>query len=147
MAHAALVDVLNSGNQLKVKLARLLLREPCMSHNVVEQLAPIAILHDHVELFFSFNYFVKLNHIWVSDLLENFDFSCDSLHVFLIIDFVFLEDFDGYFLAGQRVLAELDLSEGSLAKMLAWICEKIYELINIKLIDKIDLNEEDKNRQ
>ena len=78
----------------------------------------------------------------MSDLLEDFDFSCDSLHVFLIINFVFLEDFDGYFFASQRVLAKLDLSKGSLAKMLAWICEKIYELINIKLINKIDLNED-----
>jgi len=46
-----------------------------------------------------------LDHVWVSDLLEDFDFPCDSLYVFLIVDFVFLEDFYGDLFASQRVLA------------------------------------------
>ena len=105
MADSALVDVLDTGDELEVEFAGLLLREPGMSDDVVEQLAAAAILHDHVELFFSFNYLVELYDIWVSDLLEDFDFSGDSLDVFLIVDFVFLEDFDGHFFASQRVLA------------------------------------------
>lgn len=55
----------------------------------------------------------------MSDLLEDFDLPSDSLHVFLIVDFVLLEDFDCYFFASQSVLAQLDLSKGSFAEMLA----------------------------
>lgn len=105
MAHSALVDVLDTGDELEVEFAGLLLREPSMPDDVVEQLATTAILHDHVKLFFSFNYLIELDDVWVSDLLEDFDFPCDSLDVFLVVDFVFLEDFDGDLFACQRVLA------------------------------------------
>ena len=119
MADSALVDVLDTGVELEVEFAGLLLREPGVSDDVVEQLATIAILHYHVQLFFGFNYFVKLDDIWVSDLLQDFDLPSDSFDIFLIVDLVFLKYFDGHFLASQGVLAKLDLAEGSLAKMLA----------------------------
>ena len=119
VADSTLVDVLDARDELEVKLAGLLLREPRVSDDVVEQLAAIAVLHYHVELLFGFNYFVQLNDIRVSDLLEDFDLPSDSLHVFLIVDFVLLEDFDCYFFASQSVLAQLDLSKGSFAEMLA----------------------------
>ena len=76
-----------------------------MSDDVVEQLATAAILHDHVKLFFGFNYLIELNNIRVSDLLQDFDFPCDSLNVFLVVDLVFLKDFDGNLFACQRMLA------------------------------------------
>ena len=76
-----------------------------MSDDVIEQLAAAAILHDHVKLFFSFNYLIELNDIWVSYLLEDFDFPSDSLDIFLIVNLVFFEDFDGNLFASQRVLA------------------------------------------
>jgi len=41
----------------------------------------------------------------VSYLLEDFDFPGDSLDIFLIVDLVFLKDFDGNLFTGQRVLA------------------------------------------
>ena len=44
-------------NELKVKLAGLLLGEPGVPDDVIEQLAAVAILHYHVQLFFSFDYF------------------------------------------------------------------------------------------
>ena len=90
-----------------------------MSDDVVEQLSAAAILHDHVKLFFSFNYLRELNDIWVSYLLEDFDFPSDSLDIFLIVDLVLLQNFDCHFFTSESMLAKLDLSKGSLAKMLA----------------------------
>ena len=92
-----------------------------MPDDVVKQLAAAAIFHDNVELFFGFNNLVELNDVWMSDLLQNFDFSRDSFDVLLIVDLVFLQNFNGDFLTGERVLAQLDLSKSSLAQMLACI--------------------------
>ena len=39
-------------------------------------------------------YLVELNHVWVTDLLENFDLPCDSFNVLLIVDLLFLQNFD-----------------------------------------------------
>ena len=66
-----------------------------MPYDVVEELSPIAVLHDHVKFFFGLNNFIKLYNIWMSDLFENFDFSRNALHIFLIMDLVFFEDFNG----------------------------------------------------
>lgn len=57
----------------------------------------------------------------MTDLLQNFDFSRDSLHILLIVDLVFLENLNGYFFACKRMLAKLDLPESSLAQMLSCI--------------------------
>ena len=57
----------------------------------------------------------------MSDFLEDFDLPGDPLNVFLIVDLVFLQNFNGDFLTGERVLAQLDLSKSSLAQMLACI--------------------------
>ena len=57
----------------------------------------------------------------MTDLLQNFDFSRDSLHILLIVDLVFLENLNGYFFASKCMLAKLDLPESSLAQMLSCI--------------------------
>ena len=51
----AFVQVLNSGYQLPVEFRRLLLGKPGVSNDVVEQLASIGVLHDHVQLFVCFD--------------------------------------------------------------------------------------------
>jgi hypothetical protein len=66
-----------------------------MPHDVVEELSPVAVLHDHVKLFFGLNDLVELNYIRMSDLLQNFDFSRNALHIFLIMDLVLFENFNG----------------------------------------------------
>lgn len=66
-----------------------------MPHDVIEQLSPIAVLHDHVQLFFGLNDLIELYNIWMSDLLKNLDFSRNALHIFLIMDLVLFKDFNG----------------------------------------------------
>lgn len=55
MADTALVQVLNAGNQFPVELGGLLLGQPGVAHDVVEEFASVGVLHDHVELFVCFN--------------------------------------------------------------------------------------------
>ena len=42
-----------------------------------------------------FPYLVELNHVWVTDFLENFDLSGDSFDIFLVVDLFLLQYFDG----------------------------------------------------
>jgi hypothetical protein len=81
------MDVLNARDKFKVELASLLLRKSITLDNIVEQLATIAVLHDHV---------IQLNNIWMSDLLQDLDFPRDSLNILLIVDFIFFQDLYGY---------------------------------------------------
>lgn len=90
-----------------------------MPDYIVKQLATVAVLHNHVELFFRFNDFVQLNHVGVAHLLKNFDFTSYALNVFLVMDLVLLENLDCDLLAGKGVLAELALPKSSFAEMLA----------------------------
>jgi hypothetical protein len=95
MADSTLMDIFNTGNEFKVKFAGLFLGESGMPHDVVEELSPITVLHDHVQLFFSLNDLVKLNNIGMPDLFQNFNFSRNALHIFLIMDLVLFENFNG----------------------------------------------------
>ena len=90
-----------------------------MPYYVVKQLTAAAIFHYHVKLLFGFNNLIELNDVWMSDLLENFDFPGDPFNVLLIIDLVLLKNLDGYFFNGKSVLNQFDLSESTLAEMLA----------------------------
>ena len=38
---------------------------------------------------------VELDDVGVADLFENLDLPCDSFHILLVLDAVFLEDLDG----------------------------------------------------
>lgn len=69
MADSTLMNVLNTRDELQVELAGLLFREPGVSDDVVEELTAIAVLHDHVQLFFGLNDFIELDHVGVSHLL------------------------------------------------------------------------------
>ena len=67
-----------------------------MSDDVVEELASIAVLHDHIELLLCLDDFVQLNHIWVSHFLKDFNFSRYPLNVLLIMNLVLFKDFNGH---------------------------------------------------
>lgn len=69
--------------------------------DVVEELAIFHVLHDEKELFGGFDDFVELYDVGVSDQFENMYFSGDSFNVCDIDDFLFFEDFDGYFFPGS----------------------------------------------
>ena len=53
----------------------------------------------------------------MADLFEDMDFAGDTLYVGNVDDFVFFEDFNGDFLSGDRVDAELDFAEGAFTEI------------------------------
>lgn len=76
-----------------------------MSYDKIKEFSAVTVFHDHVKLFVSLDNFIKLNHIWMSNFFQDLDFSSDSFNIFLILNLVFLQDFDGYFFTSERVLA------------------------------------------
>lgn len=65
-------------------------------------------------------YLVELDHVGVSDLLKDVDFSGDPLNVGLILNLVFFEDFDSHKFARYCMGANSDFTKGSLAKRFSY---------------------------
>lgn len=99
MTDTALVQVLNSADQLPVELCSLLFVEASITDNEIEQLATVGMFHNHEKFLFCLNDFVKLDDVRVSNFLEDLDFSGDSFDVLLVIDFLFLKNFYGNLLS------------------------------------------------
>ena len=59
---------------------------------IIKSSLSVSIIFNQVSVVFS--YFVKLDYVRVSNLLEDFYFSCDSFYVLLVVDFFFFEDLD-----------------------------------------------------
>lgn len=66
--------ILNATEDLLEKFASLLLLHSLVLYNVVEQFTARCVLHDQVQLLWSLNYFVQLNHMRMLDNFENMDF-------------------------------------------------------------------------
>ncbi len=90
-----------------------------MVDNVLKQLSPGSVLHDEVELLGCLDDLVKLNDVGVPNQLQDVDFSGNSLDVRDLGNHVLLQDFHCHFFACENVDAELDLSKGALADVLA----------------------------
>ena len=84
-----------------------------MPHDVVKELATIAVLHDHVELFFGLDDFIELNDVWMPNFLKNFDLSGNALDIFLIVNLVLFQDFDSHFFASECMLPQFDLPKSA----------------------------------
>ena len=95
MTDTTLVQVLNSADELPVKLSCLLLVEACISDDEVEELTSVGMLHDHEKLLFRLNNLVELDDIGVANFLQNFNFPRNPFNVLLVVDLFFLKDFDG----------------------------------------------------
>lgn len=89
------MDVLDAADELEIELTGLFLRQSSVTHDVVEELAAVAVLHDHVQFFFCLDDLVQLNHVRVTDLLEDFDLASNAFDIFLVVDLVLLENLDG----------------------------------------------------
>ena len=70
-------------------------------------------------------YLIQLNHVRMSDFLENVDLSCDPLNVTFVFDSVFLKNLDGYFFSSDRVSADPYFSEGTRTKRSTYCDKKV----------------------
>ena len=86
MADTRFVDILNAGNKLLVHSDRRFFVESLMGHDIIEELAILAILHDQEKFAFSLNNFVKLDYVRMPNLLKDLDLSAYSLDILLIFD-------------------------------------------------------------
>ena len=75
-------------------LARSLLLELLILNNKFKKLTSAGKLHYQIKVFVRFDYLINLNYIWVVQLLENLDFTADSLDVLFVFDLRFLENFN-----------------------------------------------------
>lgn len=86
MTYAALVNILNTCNQLLVHATGSLLVQTLMRYNIIKELPILAILHNEEKLTFGFNDFKQLDYVRVTDLLEDLDLAANPLDVFLVFD-------------------------------------------------------------
>jgi hypothetical protein len=119
MAHSTFVQVLNASDQFAIEFGSLLFSESGVSDNIVEEFTSIGILHDHEEFLFCFDNLVQLDHIGVTHLLQNFNFARDAFNVLLIVDLLFLQDFDGDLFTSEDVRALLHMTKSSFTESLA----------------------------
>ena len=75
--------------------------------------------------YYSTTYLIELNDIRVPDDLENVDLSSYTLDIGLVLDLVFLQDFDRHFLARDQVGSQPDLAESALTEGATYIDTKI----------------------
>jgi len=96
-----------------------------VSHDKVEELAAVGILHDHEELFIRFYDLIELDNVGMAHLLEDFNLARNSLNILLIVYFVLFKDLDSHLFSSEHVGALFDLAESALSKSLAYIIKKI----------------------
>ena len=61
-------------------------------------------------------YLIELDHIRMSNFLQNVNLSCHSLYITLVFDSVLFQNFDSNFFACDRVRTNSYFSEGSGSK-------------------------------
>ena len=93
VADAHLVDVLDARNNLLKETTSLVFLQTLAFDDIVEEFSSTCILHDEKKLARGFYNFVQLDHVRVPHYLQNVNFSCNSLHIALVFDFVFFQDF------------------------------------------------------
>ena len=125
MTHLDLVKVFDTGQNLMEKSTGFRILKLSLLDDVVEQFAPTCILHDEEKLLGSLNDLVQLNYVWMAHDLENMDLTHDSRNISLILDFVFLKDFNGDLLLRQLMDALSHLSECSRTNLLAYAINRI----------------------
>lgn len=80
-----------------------MLFQPFLFDDQFKEFALRHILHDEEELLGCLNDLVELDDIWVSDLLQDMDFPCHSLHVSHVRYPALLQHLHGHPLACDRV--------------------------------------------
>ena len=97
--------VFDASNNLLEESTGFLLFDPLNLHNVIEKFAPARVFHNKIQFFLRLNDFIELYHLWMSNDLENVNFSGNSLNICHIANFAFLKNFNGNLFLGKGVSA------------------------------------------
>ena len=86
------------------------------THDVVEDLTALRVLHYEVQLLGRLDDFVELDDVWVADHFEDVYFASYSFDIVDILNLVFLENFDRDLFIGDQVRTETHLAESALTE-------------------------------
>ena len=92
------------------------LTQPDFFRHEFEKFTLLGIFCDKENIVISFDNFVKLNDIWVSEYSHNFHFPVDTLLVILILDSFFVDNFDGNFFLGGKMNGFFDFAESTFSQ-------------------------------
>ena len=121
MTDFVLVEILDTRKYLLEKFASVLFFESLPFHNKVEQLSASGMFHNQKQLPVRLNYLVELYHVGVSDYFEDLNLPGHAFNIGLVLDLVFLENFDGYLFPSECMSSQSDFSESALAQSLAYM--------------------------
>ena len=84
-----------------------------IGHDIIEELSTLGIFHDEVELLWRLNNFIKLNYIRMSYHLQYMNFSCYSLNIIYVLNFVLFKNFNGNFFTSEVVNSKFNFTKCS----------------------------------
>ena len=112
------VTVSDTGDDLLEELSSLVLGEPTVLDDMIEQLAARHILHDHEDVRGRVDHLVELDDVRVSEELEVLDLATDLSDHVKRLDLVAVEDLYGHCVTCQLVACLFHLAEASCTKCL-----------------------------
>ena len=119
MDHHVAVAVLDAGDDLLEEVSRLVLAETTLLHDVVEELAALDVLHDHVDVVRGLEDLIQADDVRVHEQPQDLDLPANLLLHVDGLDLLAVQDLDGHLVPGEDVLGHLDLAEGADPERLA----------------------------
>ena len=113
MTNSTFVNVFYSRDKLLENSDGSLFMQSLVLHNIVKKFSVNTIFHDQVKFSFSFDDFVELDDIGVTDFLEYFDFTRDAIYVFSVPNASLFKNFNSYVFLRQNMFCHLYFSKGT----------------------------------
>lgn len=88
MTYTIFVQMLYTLHYLTEEFGRIDIIDAAILHDVVEKLASVSMLHDEVQFTFSLDNLIQLNDPGMPNLLKNFDLSCYTVYIHLILNLI-----------------------------------------------------------
>lgn len=112
------VQILQAIHELTEHFFGFFFEEEFLLDDVLVELPVFAVLEIEVGFALGFLDVVELDDVWVSNHLQNLNFSSNSLLFLRGLDLGLIDDFHGELLPGLEVLREIDFTEASFSEFL-----------------------------
>ena len=89
------------------------------------------MFHDEIQLMLSLNDLIKLDDIWMSNLLEYLYFTSDSINICLVLNLALFKYLDRNLFSSDRLHSEFDFPKCSFAQCL--LHDKMRNLLQVSL--------------
>jgi hypothetical protein len=111
------MEMFYSIDELSKELASFSLFQSFFLENEFKKFSLGDILHHQKKLFRGLYDFVKLDYVGMTNLLQNMNFTGDSLNIGHITDLALFEHFDCYFFSCEGVDPKFNFSEGPFSEV------------------------------